>query len=95
MDKDKKTEYGNHSDSCDDDGISLSSTTTNSVENFSDECGGGMDNTDNRPVGADVGGYPVGASADWSSAAEPPQYNPEVDGVQSRWVLPGADQYSI
>ncbi|KAL5784968.1 hypothetical protein ACOSQ2_007360 [Xanthoceras sorbifolium] len=95
MDEDKKTEYGNHSDSSDDDGISLSPTTTNSVENFSDECGGGMDNKDNRPIGANIGGYPVGASTDWPSAAEPPHYNPAVDGVQSRWVLPGADQYSI
>ncbi|KAL5767457.1 hypothetical protein ACOSQ2_014240 [Xanthoceras sorbifolium] len=84
MDEDKKTEYGNHSDSFDDDGISLSPTTTNSVENFSDECGGGMDNNDNRPIGANVGGYPVGASTDWPSAAEPPHYNPAVDDVQSR-----------
>ncbi|KAL5756871.1 hypothetical protein ACOSQ2_021617 [Xanthoceras sorbifolium] len=91
MDEDKKTEYGNYFDSSDDDGISLSPTTTNSVENFSDECGGGMDNKDNRLIGADVGGYLVGASADWPSAAEPHQYNPTVDGVQSRWVLPSAD----
>ncbi|KAL5849041.1 hypothetical protein ACOSQ4_007054 [Xanthoceras sorbifolium] len=87
MDEDKKTEDGKHSNSSDDDGISLSPTITNSVEHFSDKCGGGMDNTDNRPVGAGVGGYPVSASADWPSAA--------VDGVQSLWVLPGADQYSI
>ncbi|KAL5847587.1 hypothetical protein ACOSQ3_011111 [Xanthoceras sorbifolium] len=62
---------------------------------FSDECSGGMDNTDNRPVGAGIGGYLVGASADWPPAAVPPQYNPAVDGVQSWWVLPGTDQYSI
>ncbi|KAL5753772.1 hypothetical protein ACOSP7_021992 [Xanthoceras sorbifolium] len=67
MDEDKKTKDGNHSDSFDDDWISLSPTTTNNVEHFSDEYGGGMENTDNQLVRAGEGGYPVGASADWPS----------------------------
>ncbi|KAL5831594.1 hypothetical protein ACOSQ4_016948 [Xanthoceras sorbifolium] len=84
MDEDKKIEDGNHSNSSGDDEISLLTTTTNSVEHFSDEYGGGQDNINSQPVGAGAGGYPVGASASWSSATAAPQYHPVVNGVQSR-----------